>query len=291
MAKSKKSEKPSKPVKEKAQKAKSVNVFEDISEVRSNIDVELFEGIKKLFPMSEKFSYVMPSESDSVVEIEKVSTERTVGGDEEIPEEGATEEIQTVATKTTQVSKTKSQRKNMISPAVGENEMEASDEDTQTNEATDDDTQTVKTLVVPVVSEEVKKPKRHLKKKFTDVGDETETGPVSKKASRGKLPPTKSQREEFIRSAFDEPTNLQYATPHDVSTRVGKQSVGEEEEKREEAVDTAIYTSSPTAAELNKEVDDLILGEIHHPFISDAVISLDALVQDQREEDLSRPVF
>ncbi|GAB2276028.1 hypothetical protein Dimus_010770, partial [Dionaea muscipula] len=67
MAKTKKSEKSPKPM--RIPKEKSVNVFEDISKVRSNIDKELFEGIKGLFPMLENFSYVMPSDTDLAVEI------------------------------------------------------------------------------------------------------------------------------------------------------------------------------------------------------------------------------
>ncbi|GAB2281524.1 hypothetical protein Dimus_016106 [Dionaea muscipula] len=46
MAKTKESEKAPKPIKEKDLKEKPVKIFEDISEVRSNIDQELFEGIK-----------------------------------------------------------------------------------------------------------------------------------------------------------------------------------------------------------------------------------------------------
>ncbi|GAB2266392.1 hypothetical protein Dimus_001401 [Dionaea muscipula] len=67
----------------------------------------------------------------------------------------------------------------------------------------------------------------------------------------------------------------------------GKQLFGEGEEKEEEAVDTAKVMSSPTASELNKEVDDLVFRAIQLSFISDAAISLDDLEQDQQEEDPS----
>ncbi|GAB2270870.1 hypothetical protein Dimus_005735, partial [Dionaea muscipula] len=59
------------------------------------------------------------------------------GEDEELPEENATQESQAVAAKTK--PKSKPQKKTMASLAIGKNEIEAAEEDTQTDEATDED--------------------------------------------------------------------------------------------------------------------------------------------------------
>ncbi|GAB2270871.1 hypothetical protein Dimus_005736 [Dionaea muscipula] len=126
------------------------------------------------------------------------------------------------------------------------------------------------------MSKEGKKPKRHLKKKFGEVGGKTETGPTLKKAKKAKLLRAKSQREEFTLSAFGESTDRERMKP-----------VGSKTEQKEEAVETVKDDSLLSTVELNKEVDDLIFGAIQYSFISDTTISLDTLVQDQREDDLS----
>ncbi|GAB2298047.1 hypothetical protein Dimus_032124 [Dionaea muscipula] len=61
--------------------------------------------------------------------------------------------------------------------------------------------------------------------------------------------------------------------------------VGEDEEKKE--VRFLIGKSSPTAKELEKEIDRILAQAIQHPFISESLITLDDLVQEHMEENPS----
>ncbi|GAB2266670.1 hypothetical protein Dimus_001664, partial [Dionaea muscipula] len=67
--------------------------------------------------------------------------------------------------------------------------------------------------------------------------------------------------------------------------RKAKSSVQEDEEKEE--VRFQIMNSSPSAEELDKEIDEILAEALHHPFISDSLMTLDALVQEQKEENPS----
>ncbi|GAB2295418.1 hypothetical protein Dimus_029587 [Dionaea muscipula] len=66
MAKTKKT---SQPAKEKSLKKPLEKVFQDINVVRSSMDQKLFESIAKLFSMGKSFSYSLPLEADSAVNI------------------------------------------------------------------------------------------------------------------------------------------------------------------------------------------------------------------------------
>ncbi|GAB2285785.1 hypothetical protein Dimus_020224, partial [Dionaea muscipula] len=61
--------------------------------------------------------------------------------------------------------------------------------------------------------------------------------------------------------------------------------VGEDEEKEE--VRFLIDNSSPTAKELEKEIDEILAQAIQHPFISESLITLDDLVQEHMKENPS----
>ncbi|GAB2276126.1 hypothetical protein Dimus_010865 [Dionaea muscipula] len=145
----------------------------------------------------------------------EVPTKASVGEDEENPGEGATQESQAVATKTKPTTKPK--KKNMTSPTMGENEMEVgvegSDEETELNKAANKDAKTVETSAIAPVVSEEGLQNKRRLKKVTD------TGLALKKARKTNLP----------------------------------RLVVEEEERGEEAVDTANTVFSPTTAELEKE--------------------------------------
>ncbi|GAB2283791.1 hypothetical protein Dimus_018280 [Dionaea muscipula] len=180
---------------------------------------------------------------------EKVTTAVTVGEEEETPKEDATQESKQWVQRLSPKANLK--KKTTTNPANGENEMEASDEDTPTDEATDEDAQTVESSAVPVVSEEGKKTKRFLKKKFGEVGGEEERG------------------------------HLRRAVPSDVPDRERMKPVSSETEQREEAVETAKDDSLLITAELNEETEKLIAFARQLPFISDT------LVEDQTKKDQS----
>ncbi|GAB2275910.1 hypothetical protein Dimus_010657 [Dionaea muscipula] len=99
------------------------------------------------------------------------STPEVVGEKEELPEGNATQESQTVVPKFKPQAKPRL-KKNTSDSAVDEEEVEA----------VDNDAQTVEISAAPVVSEEGKETKRHLKKKFAVVGGETKMGSAPKKA-------------------------------------------------------------------------------------------------------------
>ncbi|GAB2265897.1 hypothetical protein Dimus_000928 [Dionaea muscipula] len=60
----------------------------------------------------------------------------------------------------------------------------------------------------------------------------------------------------------------------------------QEDEDREE-VRFQIKNSSPSAEELDEEIDEILAQALQHPFISNSLITLDALVQEQKEENPS----
>ncbi|GAB2301579.1 hypothetical protein Dimus_035592 [Dionaea muscipula] len=64
--------------------------------------------------------------------------------------------------------------------------------------------------------------------------------------------------------------------------RKAKSSVQEDEEKEE--VRFQIRDSSPSAEELDKEIDEILAEALHHPFISNSLITLDALKEHLNDE-------
>ncbi|GAB2276138.1 hypothetical protein Dimus_010876 [Dionaea muscipula] len=168
------------------------------------------------------------------VDEEKVPSEDIVGVEAENP----TQESQAVAKKTKPPTKPK--KKNIPSPTVGEKLVETEEDDseaTESDEVVGEDTQTVETYAVPVVSEEGQKKSRY---KTT-----TSTGPKVKKPRVARPPQEKNQREEYLLSASGAPTDLPRAVPADVPDRR-----------------VVLHASGPTAAELDKEVDDLLNGKV-----------------------------
>ncbi|GAB2288044.1 hypothetical protein Dimus_022389 [Dionaea muscipula] len=123
-------------------------------------------------------------------------------------------------------------------------------------------TQTLEVSAILVMSEEGQKKRRYK--------TATLTGPQVKKPKVAKPPRAKIQREEYLLSPSGEPTDLPRAVPADVPDRKA-----------------ALDAFGPTAAEMDKEVDALISGVIQHSFISETMISLNTLVQEQREKDPS----
>ncbi|GAB2281301.1 hypothetical protein Dimus_015902 [Dionaea muscipula] len=235
---SQKTQKKSSPTKSPKQK-----VFKIIGEVRSNVGPELFKGITKLFPVGKNFSYSRPHESDSSVsitaknviavsrkkntEVSKPGTSSTTDvanvGEKEFSSEGtigATQESQVVAFKGKSKPKTQRKRKrDMISPAIGENlveveDKEDDDETTQLDKVVGQEDQTE-----DVVTESVVTNKRRKKQ-------------VARTRPSRRSRKIKSSSEDIILPAFE---------------AVG----GEEEEKQEVRVVTD--NSSPTAEELEKE--------------------------------------
>ncbi|GAB2269097.1 hypothetical protein Dimus_004027 [Dionaea muscipula] len=116
---------------------------------------------------------------------------------------------------------------------------------------------------IPIVSEEGQQKKRCLKKAIS-------MGPRLKKEKIFKLPRVKSQRVGCLLSLSGEPTDLLRVVSSNVPDR--------------EAVLDAF---GPTTTKLDKEVDELLLGVMQHSFISETLISLNALVQEQRKTDSS----
>ncbi|GAB2267924.1 hypothetical protein Dimus_002900 [Dionaea muscipula] len=191
----------------------------------------------------------------------KAASKVAVVGDEEVPTEGTvggTQESQTVATKRKSKPKTKPrpQKKDVISPAVGENEVEikteGDSEDTQSDEVAEKVVETEETFVMPVMIEEGQPKKRRLKQA-------ARTGPATNRVRKTESPQPESVRDESSPSVSE-----------------GAEEVG-----------TAKNASSPTAVELEVEMDSLLGEAIHHSFISDLITLLNTLMQDQREKGLS----
>ncbi|GAB2276053.1 hypothetical protein Dimus_010795 [Dionaea muscipula] len=176
----------SKPVKKKSPQNKkpAPKVFQVISDVRSNIIPELFEGITKSFPME-------TSEPKKVVRTKrtkKAMFEVAVVGEEEVPTDGTvdgTQESVVVASKSKSKPKAKPKKKDVISPAVGENEVDVEAEDgegSQSDKATEEETQTMD-AGVQVVGEELQvRKRRHLRKatsiQVAEVEDNKKVSPV-----------------------------------------------------------------------------------------------------------------
>ncbi|GAB2276022.1 hypothetical protein Dimus_010764 [Dionaea muscipula] len=194
--------------------------------------------------------------------------------EKEVPSEGTvgiTQQSEVVVDKGMTKPKPKRlKKKGVISPAVRENlmeieealEEEAAEEEmlrvrsrrrqqtTSSPEAKGMDSEETKSD--EVISKEERIKKRHQK-------EQGKVGPF--KRLRKTLSPT----QDVLLSASD--------------------TVGENKEEEEE-VRVAPYPSSPTAAELDKELDELLAQAFHSSFIPESLISLDALVHEQREENL-----
>ncbi|GAB2276041.1 hypothetical protein Dimus_010784 [Dionaea muscipula] len=103
-------------------------------------------------------------------------------------------------------------------------------------------------VIVPV------KRKRQLVKKSEGEAEEV---PKLKKA---KFPRDKEQRKEFIASMTGEPTGLWPVEPSDVPEREGR--------RPEQEVETNVDASMPTTAEMDQNVEDIIVRSREQPFIS-----------------------
>ncbi|GAB2302827.1 hypothetical protein Dimus_036822 [Dionaea muscipula] len=223
------------------------------------------------------FGVAETSEPNKVIrtkKTKKATSEVAVVSDEEFPTDGTvgdTQESEAVASKSKPKRATKPKKKDVISPIVGENEMdlEAVDgEETQSDKAVEDETQIVEADVLVVGEEEQTRKRRRLRKatstELAVAGDNEETQSnedvlmerLAADSGMSKEGQTRKRRQKQV--ARTEPA------PKRAKTYKGKVSPVElGSETRKEPV----VSGSPTVEELDQQVDELLAC----PFVSEAV--------------------
>ncbi|GAB2281530.1 hypothetical protein Dimus_016112 [Dionaea muscipula] len=180
-----------------------------------------------------------------------------------VPSEGTesnTEESEAVLKEgATKARPTCMRKPHVISPAVGDNLLDI-------EEATEEEEEEEETLIAR--SRRVLPKTAFVKTQEADK-EETESDEVIGKGERLKRRRQKQEARTGPRKR----------------ARKAKSSVQEDEEKEE--VRFQIRDSSPSAEELDKEIDEILVEALHHPFISNSLITLDALVQEKKEENPS----
>ncbi|GAB2299933.1 hypothetical protein Dimus_033979 [Dionaea muscipula] len=306
MAKSKQSASSSKPV-EKTQeiqrrivkKTPSPKIFKVINEVRSNVDSVFFEGLTRLFPVrgmdlsgllkvvSERggghivksFQPLLDSSTEvavgtSEVPVKKISRKKKPTASDTVdvehkaaPFEGTesnTQESEAVLKDgVTKVNPKRLREPQVISLAVGDNLLD-------NEEVAEEEEDEEKTLIAR--SRRVLPKTAFMEAQAADK-EETESDEVIGKGERLKRRRQKQEARTGPRKRV----------------RKAKSSVQEDEEKEE--VRFQIRNSSPSAEELDKEIDSILAEALHHPFISNSLITLDTLVQEKKEENSSNRII
>ncbi|GAB2290284.1 hypothetical protein Dimus_024563 [Dionaea muscipula] len=288
MAKSKKPSSSSEPVMRKTtqktqklfspKKEPKPKVFKIISEVRSSVSIELFEGGMDLAGIlkvvnerggghiNKSFQPLLDSTIEAIgtseVPVKKVSRQKKSVASEagtaattnvanvvekEVLSEGTvgiTQESEAVVDKgMTKLKPKRLRKKDVISPAVGDNLMEI-------EEAVEEEVEEEETLEVRS-RRQLQKATYSLRAKSVD-SEETKSDEVMSKEERTKK---RHQRQQARTWPSKRPRKTK-SLAQDVLPPTPK-AVGEDKEEEEE-VRVAPYTSSPTAEELDKELDELL---------------------------------
>ncbi|GAB2273387.1 hypothetical protein Dimus_008184, partial [Dionaea muscipula] len=198
----------------------------------------------------------------SVVAEKEVSSEGTLG---------ITQESEAVVDKgMTKLEPKRLRKKGVISPVVGDNLIKI-------EEAAEEEAEEEETLRV--------RSRRQLPKAMSSTmaksmdSEETKSDEVISKEER-----TKKRRQTQQESPGPSKKLRKAKSPTKDVLPPDSEVVGEDGEKEE--VRFLIGNSSPTAKELEKEIDEILAQAIQHPFISESLITLDDLVQEQMKENL-----
>ncbi|GAB2288205.1 hypothetical protein Dimus_022547, partial [Dionaea muscipula] len=226
-------------------KAPSPKVFKVISEIRSNVDLEFFEGLTQLFPVSKTFSYAFPHESDSSVRItipngiavavKKISRKKKPSASSatsdvadveriEAPSKGTvsnTQESEAVMKKGATRPRPKCLRKkHVISPAVGDNLLEI----VEVSEEEEDEEETL-----------VARRRRVLPKTTFDGSDERETESDKVTRKGGGQIKRRRQKQEARTGPFKRPRKSK--SPAKDVLPSDSEAVREDEDKEEEKIE------------------------------------------------------